>query len=150
MPQSLSNILIHIIFSTKDREPWLDRHTRARAHAYIATVCRDLHCQRVHVGGVADHVHIATTLPRTLSPAKLVERVKSTSSKWIKTIDAPHRRFAWQRGYAVFSVSPSQFDPVLDYIETQEEHHRTRSFQDEYREFLHRHSIDFDENYAWD
>ena len=104
MPQSLSKVIVHIIFSTKGREPWLDSSVRPRMHAYLATVCRDLGAEVVHVGGVADHVHIVTTLPRTVSQAQLVEQIKKTSSKWIKTVGANHCGFSWQRGYAAFPL----------------------------------------------
>jgi putative transposase len=150
MPQSLSRVILHIIFSTKDREPWLGLDIRPRMHAYLATVCRDLGAEVVRVGGVADHVHIVTTLPRTVSQAQLIEQIKKVSSKWIKKLDARYRGFFWQRGYGAFSVSPSQLDAVLQYVDTQQEHHRTRTFQDEYRELLRRHGIDFDERYVWD
>jgi putative transposase len=150
MPQSLSKVIIHIIFSTKDRELWLDSDVRPRMHAYLATICRDLGAELVHVSGVADHVHIVTTLPRTLSQAQLIEQIKKASSKWIKALDARYRGFFWQRGYGAFSVSPSQLEAVLQYIETQQQHHRTRTFQEEYRELLRRHGIDFDERYLWD
>ena len=150
MAQSLSKVVLHIIFSTKDRESWLDSDVRPRMHAYLAAVCRDLGAQLVRVGGVADHVHIVTALPRTLSQAQMIERIKKVSSKWIKTLDARYRGFFWQRGYGAFSVSPSQLDAVLQYVDTQQEHHRTRTFQDEYRELLRRHGIDFDERYVWD
>jgi len=98
MPQSLSKVILHIIFSTKNREPWLDANGRPRMHAYLATICSDLGADFVHVGGVSDHVHIVTTLPRTLSQAQFIEQIKKTSSKWIKTVDARHRGFSWQRG----------------------------------------------------
>ena len=150
MPQSLSKVILHIIFSTKDREPWLDSGVRPRMHAYLATVCRGLGAEVVRVSGVADHVHIVTTLPRTLSQAQIVEQIKKTSSKWIKTIVPSHRGFSWQRGYAAFSVSPSQLGAVLQYVDTQQEHHRTHTFQDEYRELLHKHGLDVDERYVWD
>ncbi len=150
MAQSLSKVVLHITFSTKDRESWLNSDVRPRMHAYLATVCRDLGAELVRVGGVADHVHIVTTLPRTLSQAQMIERIKKVSSKWIKTLDARYRSFFWQRGYGAFSVSPSQLDAVLQYVDTQQEHHRTRSFQEEYRELLRRHGIDFDERYVWD
>jgi REP-associated tyrosine transposase len=150
MPQSLSKVVLHIIFSTKDREPWLDSDIRPRMHAYLATICHDLGAKLAHVGGVADHVHIVTTLPRTLSQAQLVEEIKKTSSKWIKALDARYRGFFWQRGYGAFSVSPSQLEAVLRYITDQLEHHRTRTFQQEYRELLRTHGIDFDERYVWD
>ena len=150
MPQSLSRVIIHIIFSTKDREPWLDLDVRPRMHAYIATVCRDLNADALRVGGVADHVHIIATLPRTLAQAEMIETLKKTSSKWIKGLHSKYRRFYWQRGYGAFSVSPSQLDAVLEYVQNQEEHHRTRSFQEEYRDFLCKYGAEFDERYVWD
>jgi len=150
MPQSLSKVILHIIFSTKNREPWLGSDVRPRMHAYLATVCRDLGGELACVGGVADHVHVVTTLPRTLSQAQLIEQIKKASSKWIKTLDPRYRGFFWQRGYGAFSVSPSQLKDVLEYIDTQQEHHRTRTFQEEYRELLGRQGLDFDERYVWD
>jgi putative transposase len=150
MPQSLSKVIVHIIFSTKNREPWLDSHVRPRMHAYLSSICRDLGAELVRVGGMADHVHIVTTLPRTRSQAQLIEQIKKTSSKWIKDLDARYRGFFWQRGYGAFSVSPSQLDAVMQYVSAQKEHHRTRTFQEEYRELLSRHGIDFDERYVWD
>ena len=150
MSQSLSNVILHIIFSTKDREPWLGPKVRPRAHAYLSTVCRELGATFVHVGGVSDHVHLVTNLPRTLSQAELIEHTKKTSSKWIKGLDAQYRGFAWQRGYGAFSVSPSRLQTVLKYIDSQQEHHRTRTFQDEYRSLLRKHDVDFDERYVWD
>jgi REP element-mobilizing transposase RayT len=150
MPQSLSKVILHIIFSTKNREPWLDSNVRPRMHAYLATICHDIEADLVRVGGVADHVHIVTTLPRTLSQAELIERMKKVSSKWIKALDVRYRGFFWQRGYGAFSVSPSQLDSVLEYVNEQQEHHHTRTFQDEYRELLRKHRVDFDERYVWD
>jgi putative transposase len=117
-------------------------------HAYLATICRDQGADLVHAGGVADHVHLLTTLPQTLSQAQLVERIKKTSSKWIKTLDPRWRGLFWQRGYGAFSVSPSQLNSVLGYVDKQLEH-RTRTFQEEYRELLDKHGIDFDERYVW-
>src|SRR5213593_4364338 len=130
MPQSLCKVILHIIFSTKNREPWLDSDVRPRMHAYVATICRGLAAEFVHVGGMADQVHVVITLPRTLSQAERIEQIKKTSSKWIKALDARYRGFSWQRGYSAFSVSPSQFEAVLQYVEAQQEHHRTRTFQD--------------------
>jgi len=150
MPQSLSKVILHIVFSTKNREPWLDSAVRPRMHAYLATICRDVGADFMHVGGVADHVHIVTTLPRTISQAQLIEQMKKASSKWIKALDARYRGFFWQRGYGAFSVSPSQLDSVLEYVSKQQEHHRTRTFQEEYRELLRKHRVDFDERYVWD
>ena len=150
VPQSLSKVIVHFIFSTKDREPWLDPDVRPRIHAYLATICRDLGGLAFRVGGVADHVHIVATLPRTLSQADMIEHLKTTSSKWIKGVEARYAGFHWQRGYGAFSVSPSQLDAVVEYVETQEQHHRARPFQDEYREFLRKHEVEFDERYVWD
>ena len=150
MPQSLSNVIVHIIFSTKNREPWLDVATRPRMHAYLATICRDLDAEVLCVGGVADHVHIVTTLPRTVSQAQLIEGIKKPSSKWIKTLEAQYRGFSWQRGYGAFSVSQSQLKTVVPYVQRQEEHHRNRTFQEEYRELLRLHAVKFDEQYMWD
>ncbi len=150
MPQSLSKVILQIVFSTKNREPWLEPDVRPRMHAYLATVCRDLGAELVRVGGGADHVHIVTTLPRTVSQAEFIEQMKKTSSKWIKALDARYRGFFWQRGYGAFSVSLSQLDTVLDYVKAQQQHHRTRTFQEEYRELLRKHGIDFDERYVWD
>jgi REP element-mobilizing transposase RayT len=153
MPQSLSKVILHIIFSTKNRQPWLDTDARPRMHAYLAylaTVCRDLGAELVHVGSVADHLHIVTTLPRTVSQAEFIEQIKKASSKWVKDLDARYRGFFWQRGYGAFSVSPSQLKAVLQYVGGQPEHHHTRTFQEEYRALLRRHGIDFDERYVWD
>lgn len=150
MPQSLSKVILHIIFSTKDREPWLDSHVRPRIHAYLAAICRELGAEFVHIGGVADHVHIVTSLPRTVSQSELVEKIKKASSKWVKTLDARFRGFFWQRGYGAFSVSPSQLEAVLQYVNDQREHHRKRTFQEEYRELLRKHGVQFDERYVWD
>ena len=119
-------------------------------HAYLATICRDLGTNFVHVGGVSHHVYIVTTLPRTLSQAQFIEQIKKTSSKWIKTVGARFRGFSWQRGYGAFSVSPSQLEGVLRYVKEQPEHHRTHTFQEEYRALLRKHGIDFDERYVWD
>jgi putative transposase len=150
MSQSLNKIILHIVFSTKNREPWLDVDVRPRMHGYLATICRDLGAEFVHIGGVADHVHIVTTLPRTVSQAQMVEQIKKTSSKWIKARNPRYRAFFWQRGYGAFSVSSSQIAAVLKYVDAQKQHHRTRTFQEEYRNLLRRHGIDFDERYVWD
>ncbi|HVF73170.1 MAG TPA: IS200/IS605 family transposase [Chthoniobacterales bacterium] len=150
MPQSLSNVILHIIFSTKSREPWLSAEIRPRTHAYLGTVCRGIGADMTRVGGVSDHVHVVTSLPRTCSPAELVEKIKKASSKWIKAIHPRYRGFFWQRGYGVFSVSQSQLVSVLEYVRAQEDHHRTHSFQDEYRRLLLKHGVKFDERHLWD
>jgi REP-associated tyrosine transposase len=150
MLQSHSKVILHIIFSTKDRESWLDSYVRPRMHAYLATISRDMGTEFVHVGAIADLIHIVTTLPRTLSQAQLIEQIKKTSSKWIKTLDARYRGFYWQRGFGAFSASPNQLEAVLNYVQAQQEHHRTRTFQEEYRQLLRKHGVEFDERYVWD
>ena len=150
MPQSLSYLLTHIVFSTKDRAPSLDASLRPAIHAYLATVARNAECECFRVGGVADHVHLAVRLSRTISMAQLVETLKTSSSKWLKTRSPAMASFAWQRGYGAFSVGPSDLSALLHYIDAQEEHHRTRTFQEEYRAFLGRYGIEYDERYVWD
>jgi putative transposase len=150
MPQSLSNILIHLIWSTKDRHPWLTPGIREKTHAFLAGAVRQMDCEAYRVGGVADHVHLAVRLSRTLSVADLVKEVKTASSKWLKEQDASFTGFYWQQGYGAFSVGMSQKETLLHYIDTQEEHHRTRNFQDEYRDFLQKYGIEYDERYVWD
>jgi putative transposase len=150
MPQSLSNILIHLIWSTKDRHPWLEHGTREKTHAFLAGTVRQCDCEAYRVGGVADHVHLAVRLSRTLSVADLVKEVKTASSKWLKEQDPAFTGFYWQLGYGAFSVGMSQKETLLSYIDTQEEHHRTRAFQDEYRDFLTKYGIEYDERYVWD
>ena len=150
MPQSLSNILIHLIWSTKDRHPWLNLGIRDKTHAFLAGSVRQLDCETYRVGGVADHVHLAVRLSRTLSLADLVKEVKTASGKWLKEQDPALTGFHWQQGYGAFSVGISQKETLLRYIDTQEEHHRTRTFQDEYRDFLEKYGIAYDERYVWD
>ncbi len=150
MPQSLSHILVHLIWSTKDRRPWLEPSIRAKTHAFLAGVVRQLDAEAYRVGGVADHVHLAVRLGRTLSVADLVKEVKTASGKWLKAQDTLFADFFWQQGYGAFSLGMSQKKNLLHYIDTQEKHHRTRSFQEEYRAFLGKYGIDYDERYVWD
>jgi REP element-mobilizing transposase RayT len=150
MPQSLSHILIHLIWSTKDRHHWLTPGIQEKTHAFLAEAVRHMDCEAYRVGGVADHVHLAVRLSRTLSVADFVKEVKTASSRWVKTQDASFADFAWQQGYGAFSVGMRQQETLLRYIDTQEEHHRVRTFQDEYREFLTKNGIEYDERYVWD
>src|SRR5436190_18548757 len=140
MPQSLSQVILHIVFSTKDRRPWLDTPIRPRMHGYLATVCRDCGCEAYRVGGVADHVHIAARLARTVSQSQLLEKIKKTSSAWIKTQGSEYDHFFWQGGYGDFSIGYSQLDDLVRYIENQEGHHKTKTFQEEYRELLQKYN----------
>jgi REP element-mobilizing transposase RayT len=150
MPQSLANVVLHLVFSAKDRVPLVGPVVRPKLHAYLATVVRSAGCECPRVGGTEDHVHLAVRLSRTITIAALVEEVKTTSSKWLKPQSSDLVSFAWQRGYGVFSVSPADLAALLTYIDGQEEHHRTLTFQDEYRTFLRKYGIEFDERYVWD
>ena len=150
MPQSLNHVLIHLIFSTKDRSPCLSPSIGPSLHAYLATVARNAGCECPRVGGVADHVHLAVQLSRTITIAALVEELKTTSSKWIKTQAPELAAFAWQRGYGVFSVRPGELGKLVAYIDNQVEHHKKQSFQDEYRMFLKKYGVEYDERYVWD
>src|ERR1700726_308216 len=148
VPQSLANILTHLIFLTKNREPLLaNKDLRQRAHAYLAAVLKDIQCPALIVGGVADHVHILCQLAKTRSVSDIVEHLKTSSSKWLKTQGS--RTFSWQRGYGAFSVSQSHVDAVISYIEKQEDHHRTITFEEEFRLILKRYRVAFDERYLW-
>src|SRR6266545_7062271 len=129
MPQSLARIWVHLIFSTKDRHPFLsDKPLRTDTHAYLATVLRSHECETLIVGGVEDHVHALFALSRNYSISEIVKEIKRTSSRWVKE-QAAHKRFGWQGGYGAFSVSQSQLEQVIRYIEQQEEHHRRATFQ---------------------
>ena len=150
MPQSLANILVHVIFSTKKREPFIQQEVMSDLHSYMVGIARS-HGSHVHeIGGIEDHVHLMISLPRTISIGKLLEEIKKGSSKWIKTKGGNYNGFSWQRGYGAFSIGQSSFDNLRKYIQNQKEHHKKLSFQDEYRSFLKKYNIDFDEKYVWD
>ena len=151
MAQSLARLWTHLIFSTKDRFPFLtDKVVRREMHAYLAEMLRKHDCETRIVGGVADHAHALFALSRTHSIASVVKEVKRTSSGWIKNASRRLSKFHWQGGYAAFSVSQSNLGDVIRYIENQEEHHKRVTFQDEYRAFLNAYEVEFDERYIWD
>lgn len=150
MPQSLARLHVHLIFSTKHRERVITEAVRDPLHAYMATVLQNLGCAPVLINSVEDHVHILFELARTVPVSQAVEEVKKSSSKWIKTQGAEFAGFAWQAGYGAFAVSESNVPTVRDYIGGQQEHHRRKSFQEEYRAFLEKHRVTFDERYVWD
>jgi len=150
MPQSLANIYIHLIFSTKKREAYLNDDVRPDLHSYMATVLANIDCPAVLINSVEDHVHVLFRLGRTVTVSKAVEEVKKSSSKWLKTQSPGLSNFAWQSGYGAFSVSESISSQVANYIKNQREHHRTKTFQEEYREFLETHHVEYDERYVWD
>lgn len=150
MPQSLSSLHIHLIFSTKNRQPFLTDSIRDALHAYMAATLSNIGCPPMLINSVEDHVHILFDLSRTVAVSKVVEEIKKATSKWIKTQGPEFAGFAWQAGYGAFAVSESKVDVIRKYIEGQKEHHRKRTFQEEFRQFLQRHGITFDEQYVWD
>lgn len=150
MPQSLSRVLIHLVFSTKNRERFLTPAVQAELHPYLAGTLDNIHCPSLQVGGIEDHVHLFFGMSRTRTIAEVVETVKTSSSKWIKTKGAAFAAFHWQSGYGAFSASQSDADTVVAYILNQAQHHQKMTFQDEYRRLLQRYQVAFDERYVWD
>jgi putative transposase len=150
MPQTFTNLVYHIVFSTKGREPFMDAELLQPLHAYLGGILLEMDARPVIVGGAADHVHVLAHLPKTLIIPDALRVLKTNSSRWVHERSPARAAFAWQAGYAAFSVSQSAVEDVRRYIADQEQHHRTVSFQDEYRAFLRRHEIAFDERYMWD
>jgi putative transposase len=151
VPQSLAKILIHTVFSTKERRPLLRNKTiRDELHCYLGGILTKQDSQPLVIGGVEEHVHILSTLARTCQAAELVKEVKRGSSLWLKSKSPEFYDFAWQNGYGIFSIGFSQVDAVRNYIMTQEAHHRKVTFQEELRQLLQRYEIEFDERYVWD
>lgn len=151
MSQSLAKVYVHLVFSTKNREPFLrEVSLRDRLYAYLAGACRQLDSPSLQVGGVADHVHVLCLLGRQITIADLIRELKRESSKWVKEQSQSLWSFAWQNGYGAFSVSPSHVDALKKYIATQEAHHRRETFQDELRRLLRKYEVEFDERYVWD
>ncbi len=151
MSQSLAQIYVHIVFSTKDRRPILtDRAIRDEMHRVLGGICNDLASPVLTVGGVEDHVHILCRLGKTCSPADLIKELKRQSSLWAKTNHPRFADFHWQAGYGAFSVSPSHVEALREYVANQEEHHRTETFQDEFRRLLRKYGLEWDERYVWD
>jgi REP element-mobilizing transposase RayT len=151
MPQSLSKILVHTVFSTKERRPYLrNLNVRRELHCYLGGILSHLECPPILVGGTEDHVHVLSSLGRTCAPAAMVKELKRGSSLWIKTQEASLSDFAWQNGYGMFSIGFSQGETVRAYIAGQEQHHQKTTFQDEFRKLLQRYEIEYDERYVWD
>ena len=150
MPQSLSKILLHIVFSTKYREPLIQPEIEDELYAYMASICNEYHCHAHKINGIADHVHIACNLSRTIAVCDLLEEVKKSSSKWIKTKGRVYENFAWQNGYGAFSLGMSQLSVISRYIENQKKHHQRKAFQEEYLGFLKKYKIEYNEKYVWD
>jgi putative transposase len=150
MGHTHTRLLVHVIFSTKDRIPYLVSDRRNEIFRYMSGILKNLNCSSLSIGGVSDHAHMFFELPQTASVADIVGKVKGNSSKWIHDSRVLPRSFAWQRGYAAFGVSDSSADAVLRFIAEQERHHQKWTFQDEIRLFLTKNRIAFDEKYLWE
>ena len=150
MPQSLAKIITHIVFSTKNRVPIIPDAIRAELNAYFVGILKNLDCPSIQVNSMPDHVHVLCVLSKNHALAKVVEEIKKGTSKWIKTKSPGLRQFYWQNGYGAFSVSPSKVEEVRQYIAGQDEHHRWITFQEEFRAFLERHGIEYEQRYVWD
>lgn len=141
--------LMHCVFSTKEREPFIDIELESRLWPYVGSIARENKIKALAIGGTMDHMHTLLSLPSKMDVAKAVQLIKGGSSKWIHDSFSDQRQFAWQEGYGAFSVSASQLKRVVAYIEEQKEHHRKRTFQEEFLEFLNKHKVDYDPRYVF-
>ncbi|MFN5416805.1 MAG: IS200/IS605 family transposase [Flavobacteriia bacterium] len=149
MGQSLVKNYLHIVFSTKHRAHLIDEEIENELYAYLGGICKKLECYAVQVGGFTNHIHILCVLSKKVTLMKLMEELKSHSSKWIKTKGEKYANFYWQDGYGAFSVNYRNLEVVVNYIVNQKEHHKKKVFQDEYLEFLRKYDLEFDERYVW-
>lgn len=149
MSQSLSKLYVHIVYHIKSTSVEIRHTEKQKLYAYIGSVVKTNESIPIAINGTHDHIHILCVMSKNIALAKLVEEIKRHSSRWIKTLDEHYKSFAWQGGYAGFSVSPSLHDKTKRYIENQEEHHKKMTFQEEYLMFLKEYGIEYDENYLW-
>jgi Transposase and inactivated derivatives len=149
MSHSYTNLLTHIVYATKSRRPLIDSTLESRLFPYFGGILRQLGGKLYVVNGVEDHVHLLAELPASIAVAEAVGKIKGNSTHWIHESFSDRSEFAWQRGYAAFSVSKSNVSLVARYIERQKTHHRKRSFQDEFVQLLHRHGVSIDDKYVW-
>jgi putative transposase len=150
MGQSLVKNYLHITFSTKYRQPFIIEKIETEVHSYLGGICNEMECTPVKIGGCDDHVHILCMLSKKVTLAKLLEQVKSNSSKWMKTLAPGLENFYWQNGYGAFSVNPAEIAAVIKYISNQRRHHKTINFQEEFLAFLKKYQVVYDERYLWD
>jgi putative transposase len=150
MPQSLVKNYVHITFSTKNRSSLIVNSIKEDLFNYLGGTCNELESQSIIVGGTSDHVHLLVNLSRKMAPMTLIEKLKTHSSKWVKTKGSDFHNFYWQHGYGSFSVNPKDVEIVKEYIQNQAFHHKKVTFQDEYRSFLKEYDIDYDERFVWD
>jgi putative transposase len=150
MASTFTNLLYHIVFSTKRREPLLTEALRPELDRYIGGILREERGVLLEIGGMPDHIHLVARFRADVSVAEMLRRIKANSSRWANEREHAAGRFAWQAGYGAFSVSESQVGEVIAYVRRQAEHHRTMTFQEEFLRFLRRHGVEFDERYLWD
>jgi len=148
MPQSLAKVFVHIVYTTKHGIPFINDSVRNELHSYVVKTLSELGSYTNEIYANRDHIHILCSLPRTISIAQLISKIKTSSSKWLKTKGI--EKFDWQDGYGIFSVSASKIGVVEKYIRNQPEHHKKENYQDELRKFFKEYKIDFDERYVWD
>jgi REP element-mobilizing transposase RayT len=149
MAQSLTKIVIHVVYGTKNREQFLSKNIRAKLYAYTVGILDNQHCITLAINGVEDHVHLLVNVSKNIAVSKMVEEIKKGTSRWLKAQGTAFNGFSWQGGYGAFSVSESQIPKVIEYINNQDQHHQKLSFQDELRMLLKKHRIEFDEQYLW-
>ncbi len=150
MPQSYTDLLTHMVFSTKSRENLITPDLQPRLFAYMGGIAKNNKCVLLAAGGMPDHIHLLLGVHQTISQAELARVVKANSSKWIHETFTDLEGFSWQSGYGAFSIGRSQVPDVKRYIDTQAEHHKRYSFQDEFRKMLEQHNIEYDERYIWE
>jgi putative transposase len=149
MAQTLTRLLLHVVFSTKNRQPFITPEISTELHKYLSGIARNHDSPALAVGGVADHLHLLISLSKNIACADLLMHLKRDSSKWIKTKGPEFAAFAWQEGYGAFTIGESQIEALRRYIATQETHHRGRSFQDEFRDLLAKYRVEYDESLVW-
>jgi putative transposase len=149
MANTYCSVTVHLVFGTKNREPFITAEIEDRVWAYLGGIAAQNRLRPLCVGGVSDHIHMLMSLPPTISLGKAVQIIKGRSSKWIHEAFPQRREFAWQRGYGAFSVSASQISRTIDYIRNQPHHHRIKGFQEEYLTFLNKYGVEIDERYLW-
>jgi REP element-mobilizing transposase RayT len=150
MAQSLTKILVHLVFSTKKRNAWIDDEISSELYAYMFKILENHNCNVLRIGGTENHIHILCVMAKNLSIGKVVEEIKTSSSKWIKTKDQKYKKFYWQHGYGAFSISSSHIEPVCDYIANQKQHHKIVTFEEEFRNLLRKYNLKPDEKYPLD
>jgi putative transposase len=150
MSQSITKIIIHIIFSTKKRIPYLTPQISSKLYAFISKALQNRDCYVLKIGGYSNHIHILCTMSKKHIFENIIREIKICSSKWMKTQDAQFADFCWQKGYGVFSVNPGNLDAIINYIATQNVHHKKFDFQDEFRAILQQCNVEYNEKYLWD